>query len=449
MENRNSVIRKINGKFIFNFSQLAAILVYDQLLLPMFHIGSFSYKVSYFLIGIWLFYYCLNSKKVLKSDVARIELKRFSYLVIGIMLCSIAGEFFTAFLFGINSLSETLKSLTIYILMILSFGLGLSAIKFSTRNLIWVLFISVVLNLLFIFFKSTLPPFLVNLYYPSRVLSSWVEFGISDVNEILELARPRGLFENPNGSALMVNIVALSIYVSIKNKILNIPNLLVSLGIIVFPIFVSILLASRGEMVVGFILAVLNYKLLLKNISFKTKIVVISVVIGLIFSIGIYMLKNLDDSGSLTSSFDRILSIFEVLSQDNAESSYEARNQGVSRPLLMFENTANRFVYSPIFGSGYTSGHRFPFDHPTENYHNDWFRLILTSGIIGVILMIMIIRRYCLPLGYIVALPFILPGLVNTFLLNIPAVIFYFFMIGFLYRKVKIDSQLENRTESQ
>lgn len=449
MENNNNVIAKKSGlRLSLNFSFFGLILVYDQLLLPMFHIGSFSYKVSYFLIGIWLLYYCLNSKNVLKSAVARIELKRFSFLIIGIMLCSIAGEFLTAFLFGINSFAETLRSLTIYILMILSFGLGLSAINFSTRNLIWVLYISVILNLLFIFFKSTLPPFLINLYYPSRVLSSWVEFGISDVNEILELARPRGLFENPNGSAFLVNIVALSIYVAIKNKMLEIPHFLVSLGIIIFPMFISVLLASRGEMIVGLILAVLNYKLLFKHISFKTKIIIFSVVLGVIFSMGIYLLKNLDENGSLTSSFDRILSIFEVLNQEKAESSYEARNQGISRPLLMLENAAYRFIYSPFFGSGFTGEHSFPFDHPTQYYHNDWFRLILTSGLIGVFLMFKIIFKYCLPLGLAVVLPFILPGLVNTFLLNIPAVIFYFFMIGFLYRKVKIDHDFKNKIDS-
>jgi hypothetical protein len=212
---------------------------------------------------------------------------------------------------------------------------------------------------------------------------------------------------------------------------------------------VSILLASRGEMIVGFILAVLNYRILLKHISFKTKIVAFAFAFAIMFSIGIYALQIFDENGSITTSVDRVFSIVEVFNQDKSESTYEARNQGVSRPLLMLENASNRFVYSPIFGSGYSSGHPFPFDHPTQNYHNDWFRLILTSGLIGVILIFMIIWRYCLPLGYIVILPFILPGLVNTFLLNIPAVMFYFFMIGFLYRKVKIDRQRENKTESQ
>ena len=245
----------------------------------------------------------------------------------------------------------------------------------------------------------------------------------------------------------MVNIIGLFIYVSLKNKILALPNVLLSIGIILLPLLVSILLASRGEMVVGFILAVLNYRILLKHISFKSKIMAFAFAFAIMFLIGIYALQKFDENGSITGSIDRVLSILEVLNQDKAESTYEARNQGVSRPLLMLGNAANRFVYSPFFGSGYTSGHNFPFDHPTENYHNDWFRLIITSGIIGLILMLMIIRRYCLPLGYIVILPFILPGLVNTFLLNIPAVMFYFFMIGFLYRKVKIDQPLENKIE--
>jgi hypothetical protein len=445
MERINLPAQETKRKFILNFSLFGVILVYDQLLLPMFHIGSFPYKVSYLLVGIWLFATNTSSNKLFKSIDAKSQFIRFSLMVIGIMLCSIAGEILTGVLFGVKSLAETFKSLTLYVLMILSFGLGLSSVKFSPRNLIWVLYIAVLLNLLFIFYKSSLPSFLIDLYFPPLVLASWIDYGVTDVKTLLELARPRGLFPNPNVSAFMVNIIGLFIYVSLKNKILAVPNVLLSIGIILLPILVSILLASRGEMIVGFILAILNYRILLKHISFKTKIVSFAFAFAIMFSIGIYALQKFDENGSITGSLDRVLSIVEVLNQDKSESTYEARNQGVLRPLLMLENAAKRFVYSPIFGSGYTSGHSFPFDHPTENYHNDWFRLILTSGLIGVILMLMIIWRYCLPLGYIVILPFILPGLVNTFLLNIPAVMFYFFMIGFLYRKVKIDRPFENK----
>lgn len=447
MENLNLGVNKTKRKFILNFSLFGVILVYDQLLLPMFHIGSFPYKVSYLLVGIWLFATNINSNNLFKSIDAKSQFLRFSLMVIGIMFCSVAGEILTGMLFGVKSLAETFKSLTLYVLMILSFGLGLSSVKFSPRNLIWVLYIAVLLNLLFIFYKSSLPSFLIDLYYPPLVLSSWIDLGVTDVNALLELARPRGLFPNPNGSAFMVNIIGLFIYVSLKNKVLVVQNVLVSIGIILLPILVSILLASRGEMIVGFILAVLNYRILLKRIPLKTKIVAFAFTSAIMFSIGIYALQKFDENGSITTSLDRIWSIVEVLNQDKAESSYEARNQGISRPLLMFENAANRFVYSPLFGSGYSSGHPYPFDHGTQYYHNDWFRLILTSGLIGVILMLMIIRRYCLPLGHIVILPFILPGLVNTFLLNIPAVMFYFFMIGFLYRKVKIDRHTENKVE--
>jgi hypothetical protein len=445
MEIINLSAQETKRKFILNSSLFGVILVYDQLLLPMFHIGSFPYKVSYLLVGIWLFATNTNSNKLFKSIDAKSQFIRFSLLVIGIMLCSIAGEILTGMLFGVKSLAETFKSLTLYVLMILSFGLGLSSVKFSPRNLIWVLYIAVILNLLFIFYKSSLPSFLIDLYFPPLVLASWIEYGVTDVKTLLELARPRGLFPNPNVSAFMVNIIGLFIYVSLKNKVLKEPKVLASIGIILLPILVSILLASRGEIIVSFILAVLNYRILLKHISIKTKIVAFAFAFALMFSIGIYALQKFDENGRITDSLDRVLSIVEVLNQDKSESTYDARNKGASRPLLMLENAANRFIYSPVFGSGYTSGHSFPFDHPTENYHNDWFRLILTSGIIGVILMIIIIWKYCLPLGYIVILPFFLPGLVNTFLLNIPAVMFYFFMIGFLYRKIKIDRQCENK----
>ena len=355
-------------------------------------------------------------------------------MVFGIMLCSIVGEILTGLFFGLNSLAETFKSLTLYILVILSFGLGLSSYKFSPRHLVWVLYIAVMLNLLFIFYKSSLPSFLIDLYYPPLVLESWIDYGITDVNALLELARPRGLFPNPNVSAFMVNIISLFIYISIKNRLLTPPKPILSIGIVLLPIIVSVLLASRGEMIVSTILAIVNYRVLFKEISVAKKFYSIIVAFFVIFSIGLYSLKHFDENGSITTSFDRILTMFEVLNQQDT-GSYESRNQGASRPLLLFETVRDRFIYSPFFGSGYSGNNAYPFDHPTQYYHNDWFRLLITSGLIGVVLMVIILRKFCFRFGYITLLPFLLPGLVNSFLLNIPAVMFYFYMIGFLNNK--------------
>ena len=49
----------------------------------------------------------------------------------------------------------------------------------------------------------------------------------------------------------------------------------------------------------------------------------------------------------------------------------------------------------------------------------------------------MIIARFVWPLGWPAAIPFVLPALVNTFLLNIPGQIFYFFMIAVLREKLR------------
>ena len=67
MENLNSGVQESKRKFILNFSLFGVILVYDQLLLPMFHIGSLPYKVSYLLMGVWVLSAYTNSKKVFKS----------------------------------------------------------------------------------------------------------------------------------------------------------------------------------------------------------------------------------------------------------------------------------------------------------------------------------------------------------------------------------------------
>lgn len=414
-----------------NFSVFGFILIADQLLLPMFHIGSFPYKISYILLGFWFLCLIINPGKVIKSSGSRSDFLKFSLLIIVIMVCSLLGEILVFTLFPVTSYAETFKSLITYILIVFSFGLGLSAPHFKYNWLIWVLFTSITLNFIFIFLKSSLPSFIIDIYYPEMVMKDFLAIGISDVDALLELNRPRGLFPNPNGSAFLVNIISLFICISLRRKLIPTPSSLVGIGIIMLPIILTILLASRGELLVAILLGVLNYKAIFKRTSLVKRLSLVLATILISASTVLYFVNSLGDDSTLSASLERIGTIVELV--NNAEKdkgTYEGRTESIARPLLLVETAFERFIYSPLFGTGYTSAHKYPFDHPTENFHNDWFRLMVTSGLVGLFMMLLFIKRFALPISFLTLVPFILPGLVNTFLLNIPAVMFYFFMIG-------------------
>jgi hypothetical protein len=111
--------------------------------------------------------------------------------------------------------------------------------------------------------------------------------------------------------------------------------------------------------------------------------------------------------------------------------------KGGSRAVLFMEGgNLNRIFSSPLFGTGYSVAREFPFNFPTKYNHQDWIYMLMTSGILGVSIIIVLLKKIALPLGWPVLIPWVLPGFVNSFVLVFPAFMFYWFMIGLLKQKV-------------
>ena len=431
----NLVIKKSILSFPISFSFFGLFLVIDQLLLPMFHFRGMPFKVSYFLAALWF----INFLVVRNQNIA--EKKDFWYffgLVSLIMICGFLGEFFFIGHYNSAGFEPLVRSILTYILMIFSFGLGLSAPKFNLNWLIPILFIAIFLNFIFIFFKSQVPVWLINIYYSSAYVDDFAGLGITSVEDILELTRPRGLFPNPNGSAFMVNIISLFLYLGIKKKICIPPSALTYSLIIILPIILCMLLASRGEFVVSLILGFLHTNLIFKSNKKKFFKIGSVALFGIIISVS-YVAKKIDLE-EFQHNINRALSIVEVLNNTNSENADEDEKAlaSIARPLLVFVPAYERFKISPIFGTGFAKipNNKY-FNEGTDYYHNDWFRLLVTSGIVGLLCMLLILYRYVLPLGWPTLIPFVLPAMVNTFLLNINAVMFFFFMIAVINTKLR------------
>lgn len=416
---------------VISFRLVGLVLVVDQLLLPMLHLGSAPFKISYFLLAGWLVQWLNSPASAIDEGSAR-DFRYFSLFIGGIVLCALCGELILGSFHPVWSYSETVRSLLIYALVVLAFGTGLSAIRFNVGWLIPLLFVAVTLNLVFIFLRSYLPTFVVDLYYPAEYIQGLKLDFVSNAADVLDLARPRGLFGNPNQSALMVDVIPLFIHLALRNGLLKTPSAPVGFGIMFAPLIVSLCVASRGEFIAGTVLAVLNFSYMMRRWPRATRVksTVTLIAIPVVAAIGLG-LSGVSDK--LFDNFSRILEIVQILDK----SSPDEKSESVSRPLLFLDIAAGRAALSPIIGTGFSSSDTPPFDYVTEYFHNDWLRLLVTSGIVGVGLMLLIIARFCLPLGWPSVIPFIFPGMLNTFQLSIPAFIFYFFMIGALRAKLR------------
>ena len=239
----------------------------------------------------------------------------------------------------------------------------------------------------------------------------------------------------------MVNIISLFIYFG--QKYYNyLPSKINITIICVFPVLLALLLASRSGFIAALLFGILNFYIYSKKINSKERFK-LGLMVGLLpLILTGYLLKNIEMK-DITSNIERAISIVEVLSNTGSDDRDERELSSIARPLQTLYIAFPRFMSSPIFGSGYSATSGKPFKDGTTYFHNDWFYLLVTSGIIGFLSMLCILRAYCWELGWPVIFPFIIPGLTNTFMLNIPAFMFYFYMIGLFRQKLELYKQID------
>jgi hypothetical protein len=416
---------------VIGYGALGLILAVDQLLLPMFHLGNLPYKLSYVLLGTVALFWFVTGANTHDEQRRRVELLHFGLAMGAVVAAGLLGELWLATTQDVISHAEAWRSTLIYVLAILAFGLGRHAARMRMSGLVWVLIAAVALNLVFALLKSRLPGWLVGLYYDERAVGDLNLNFINDVTDLLELARPRGLFGNPNASALMINIIVLFIQIGLRNGFLQIRSALVTLAVVFMPILLSVVLASRAEFIVASTLGLLNLRWIIRGMP-RTARLRLTVGLAMVPLLAAVAVQRALQEFPILENFERVVTVVTNLGDADKRGSVD---EGAARPLLALNVAASRVSHSPLFGTGFGSAVAPPFDYGTNYYHNDWLRLLATSGVIGIIAMLWLIARFAWPLGWPIVIPFVLPGLVNTFMLTLPAFIFFWFMVGVLRDK--------------
>jgi len=236
---------------------LGLLLVVDQMLLPSFHAGNAPFKVSYFFCGLWLLDALVRTGR--DAHLTRL-FTRFALAMSVVVGCALVGQLWLAANYPPADDGQLLRSVLIYVLVTLAFGMGLSAGRFRFEWLVPVLIVAAGLNLLSIFMRASLPSWLIDLYYPAQQVTRLMDHGVVDTRSLLEMVRPRGLFGNPNVSAHMVSVIALVICLVLRHGRMRAPRPLAAIGVVALPLLVATLLASRGEMLVTAVLAFFNFR---------------------------------------------------------------------------------------------------------------------------------------------------------------------------------------------
>jgi O-antigen ligase len=448
MENAFNLQRRIIS-FGFRWPTLGVALIFDQTLLPMFHLGSIPFKLSYFILVFW-FVMKLGSPAVhATSYKLQRDFMIFSVAWAVIFASGLMGEVWLEITESNIDRMEKYRISIFYLLTVFAFGLGLKCEKINLKWLVKIFYYNAIINFIFIAFPLKLPFWITGFYYSDlevQQFSSSYDF-INDVIGLLGLSRPLGIFGNPNISAQVVNLMALLICLALRCNLLVVSRIK-GLGIIIIPVILSMLFASRGEFIVACVLAILNYRFIFKkdiNNSqkfFLRKNIIVFIII-IISSIGLYL--SLSKNEHVKSNFERISLLSDLfLTSDKVKDNLELYEGviGTSRYLIFLkEGALDRFLLSPLVGTGFGHSLTYPFAQSTRYFHNDWARLLVTSGVLGLLAMCYLLYRFALPVGWPVFIPWILPGTVNSFMLIFPSFLIYWFILGVFRQKMYLQLQ--------
>lgn len=403
------------SKSILAHTVIAFVFLMDEALFPVFHLMGIPFKVSYVFLLLALVCY-IFSAKISNNLHFRFahgsEAKKVVRLFFALILLSCLGEMTMLFFSKVSNGQPFADALLNYCFMVASFILGYSIYRYRARVLLWALYIYSAINIALLMFYSSLPGFITSMY------GEYYATGI----------RIRGTGGNANATLLVMNMILLSIVVLFKYGRLRISGMHVWLVLIV-PILTNVFVSSRGEFVHTVLLELFYIYVLVKNEKNKAKtlgrIIGIIILILAAYIFVFHYLYNVNDS--IRYGIDRLSMLGDVTDVEDYET---GDADTILRPFFRADVFWARFKHSPLWGAGYSYGTTDAFIKSANGYHNDWFRVLASTGILGFGCLIAILKRFVKKAGVFVLLPLFIAGLTNTFLQSTHALNIYFFLFG-------------------
>lgn len=401
-----------NTRLIMSF--FAVIFLADEALLPVFHFGGIPFKMSYLLAAAWIG--CnLFHIRVFKNLSFNIEYKSDTAKILWGFWALIAISFLselTMLVFSKQANTQPFFDGILYYLYIIgAIGLGYSLWKMNPKIFVWVLYGYCLLNIAMLMFYSSLPGFVRSLY------GEYYATGI----------RIRGTGGNANTTLLVMNMIFMAVIMMVHKGLLKLKGIHLWL-VMLLPLLTNFFVSSRGEFLQTLVLEVVLLYVIAKKDENKMRVigrlVVIAILVFLVYQLVFNYLYYINDN--IRYGIDRLQTLTNMSESDTEGVDVD----GFSRPFLRADVFWARFKHSPIWGAGYSYGTAADFVKSVNGYHNDWFRVLASVGVIGFGIWVINMKKIVSTVGVYVLIPFFLASLSNTFLQSTHAINIYFFAIG-------------------
>lgn len=398
--------RLINRAMIYIF-------LFDLCIMPTFHIAGIPFKLSYCIGFLFVFlYHTTNRDYILPmkcSPKGRLVLNCISL----IMALTLLGEMTTIVRVQTIDSSSFRNAMFFYFVFLGGVILSYCESDFDKDFLVILLLVYCLLNISLSALGVSTPSVIKRLYSMNNEGSAFS-------------LRTSGTLGNPNATLCVMNMLYMSIVHFIKNGEIDITNNLKLSIILILPILTNCFINSRGEFLVTSMITISLIVVLIKSSeSFTSTVLRLSIIailsIMLIFLVSSYLIAKYP---TVKYSIDRLTSLFTSSTNTAIETDSLS-----DRPFIHMQEFWDRFSQSPIWGTGFSSGGVYPYLRSCQSYHNDWFRIMGSSGILGLLLWVILIVVAIGQCGPIVLLPFFITSLSNTFIASPPALGVYYLTV--------------------
>ena len=392
-----------------NMPWILYIFLFDFCILPTFHIFGLPFKVSYLIGFVWLLYFALfdRANPLRKSK----EGLRVVGCFLGIIIVTTLGELTSFFVAG-TDFDYYIKQLFFFIVLISCVVLAYNYHYFNKGYFVFLLIVFCLVNILFGALGSKIPSFFIKLYISNNDSS------------VLDYNRINGTLGNPNATLCLMNMIFMAIIVFIRKGEIHVGASWKMIVLIILPILTNAFINSRGEFLVTAFLEVVFIFSVFQKVKSIRKIIWV-VTLAVVFIVGYNILFGYLATQYKTVSFSlsRIMGLFE----ENYTTVYETGTDSFSeRPFIHLDEFFDRFMFSPIWGSGFDVGPGV-LTRSTTAYHNDWFQMFASGGLIGGLLWVCLFVFAARKCGLFYLVPLFVTAISNSFI-NSPFALGVFFI---------------------
>lgn len=391
---------------------ITPIIFTDVFIFPMFHFNDVPFKLSFIYLLLWAVYKRPNAK--------------YAYPFYGLIISLWIGKLNGYYTFDLFGFDKTIFMTVNYMVILLGLLYGLSM---NHNNMNWlfrlILMYTLVNIIIMVFWKSN--EFIINFYS--------LQFRI---DQGLFAYRNPGVFSNPNVSALGSNILILFWIIAKKKGLISEIGNIYEAIVFTCGFVLAISFGSKSGFSAYLILFLYN-TLKLRSYSVWKSAIVVALIIVFLMIINSYMVRY--EVGSYKTGVSTLLSMNEKIQYEIDKDS----SQDGSR-IFKINHGIHLWMLAPLLGMG--SDRNGSGVVSQIQYHNDWTEVLVSSGLIGILFLIIIVYNIS-RLSFILLIPFIFPGLTNSFLFTAQIAMAYYIFVGLIVRSDKVSFEHESSAQTR